>query len=213
MPRIVAFEAGGKPILRGKDHLWSVMLELDRAGPFTVRDVDDQTNMPDISHVWRYVKALHVGGFLVVVGEVPARSRNAVLYQVAQRVPHAPRLDRDGMPSTYGRRIQNMWNVLRGPGAGTGIRPEELALLASTEACPVTLASAKDYLYALSMAGCLQVVKPAKKGRNGHSAAYRLPSSRRTGPLAPMVMATRMVFDPNTNSIVKRELEAVEVDL
>lgn len=212
MPRILAMETPKKALLRGQDHMWSVMLELDKAGPFTTGDVDRQTNVRGGQQVARYMNALRKSGHLEAVGQEALPVGKVTVWRVARREPVAPSIKADGSPSLYGRRIQSMWNVLRGPQARNGIRAEELALLASIEECVVAVGTAKEYLHALNKAGCLQELHPAKMGKGGSTATYRLTNAAKTGPQAPMLMASRLIFDPNLGKVLGRELEAVEIE-
>jgi len=106
------------------------------------------------------------------------------------------------------RRMQQMWNILRGPQARRGITARDLAMLAATHDTPVTLQQARGYLNALEGSSHVRIAQ-----ERGKEAIYRLPPDRNTGPLAPRVMATQFVVDPNGLSVSAAPIVAREAAL
>jgi len=106
----------------------------------------------------------------------------------------APRLRRDGTPSTQGAGTENMWRTMR---MLAEFSPRDVAAHATTDAVAVSEATAKAYCKALFAAGYLRVVRKAVPKRS--QAVYRL--IRNTGPRAPQVQRAKRVFDRNTQEV------------
>ncbi len=202
MPFILENELLGAK-LTGHDHFWRVIRELGAGGAsFTISDVVGQTRAhkdsvgdfvrrlcratPPIAERagYREVKAAHWG---------EGKSTKAVAYRLLQSPRDTPSLRRDGTPGRYGQMRQQIWNILRGPQARAGITAGELAFLAETDR-PVKQSTAAEYLIWLHAAGYLVVEEKAAHGR---LTRYRLRPSMNTGPLAPKLLKTRVVYDPN----------------
>ena len=99
-----------------------------------------------------------------------------------------------------------MWRTLRMLKGDTNAR--ELAAHASTIAIPVSPIAAGDYLRNLHSAHYLVCTQEGrgigntkakgKGGGNGIQARYRLKPGSDTGPRAPMICRTNVLYDPNT---------------
>ncbi len=195
--------------LKGYDHYWRVIRELGADGAeFTIADVVQQSNAhPD--SVGDYIRRLtrttppileHVGWRQVRNPRWrPGVWTKARTFRLLQSPRETPSVRRNGEESRYGRIRQHMWNILRGPQGRAGIDARELVMLAETEEFPIALGTAKEYLQKLEAAGYLSVEQVAAQHR---LTRYRLRPSMNTGPKAPKLLKTRVVYDPNRKVIV-----------
>lgn len=184
----------GKPVLRGHAHFWSVIRELgEDGGLFSVHSVVQRTNRTERSTVADYFRRLEAASVIENSGECEtiAKGADTPLYRLLKTPLAAPRLNRDGTPAGQGRGQQQMWNVLRGPESRAGISAEDLALRAATDEIGVPLATAKAFLKRLNAAGYLVKV------RHG---IWKLKPVMNTGPLPPMILRSKIVFDQNTRT-------------
>jgi len=171
---------------RGEAGFWSIIRDLDSIGSWTVRQVHDRTNV-DVTMVARFVRKLRLGGYAELVGSQAngLNGRNipaANTYRLKKRPVLVPRLDKEGraLPETAN---EQLWRAMKMTKAFT---PAELA-----ELCPdVSVSAAKGYSYALTAAGVLS-------HRQG---TFRL--LRNLGNQAPKILATKLVFDPNTGQVL-----------
>jgi hypothetical protein len=181
---------------RGNDGLWSVILKLDAAGPWSASDIEGETNLA--KGVGRnMVRRLAAGGYAVQVDERTTRGKNpqiAPLYRLAARPAEAPRLKPDGTPLPEPV-IEVLWRAMKMTGHFTA---SELAELASTEERPINLNTARSYCDRLTRAGVM-----ARATRRGEEPRFRL--IRNLGARAPKVLATRVVYDPNAGKVVDAE--------
>jgi hypothetical protein len=182
----------GKPILRGHDHFWSVIRSLDRRGPWAVPDIEAASRDHRAS-VIGFVHRLVRGGIAKAVGERPVgiRGHRAKTYRLIKRPAETPQLRRDGTPAERGRGVRQMWTAMRQLPHFT---VRELAVAASTDDCVVAERSASSYVQHLIGAEYLAVIDRGGRGRAG---TYRLKRSMNTGPKAPMVLQTRVIWDSN----------------
>lgn len=212
MPFFLEIELKGAR-LKGHDHYWKVIRELGADGAeFSITDVVKETaghkdsvgdfvrrltrTEPAIAEAvgWRQVRnpAWKPGSW------VKARTYRLLL------TPHeTPSLRRNGEAGRYGRVRQHMWNILRGPQARSGIAADELVMLAETAEFPILLGTAKEYLQKLEAAGYLVVDQAAARNR---LTRYRLRPSMNSGPRAPKLLKTEVVYDPNRKVVVGQAL-------
>lgn len=185
---------------RGYVGFWSVIRELDRDGPWTVAMVVNQCNVTRKT-VHDYISSLHLGGFAEIVAERAAENAGSRLpersYRLTRRPVEAPRLRKDGTPCLPTGQSQ-MWRAIRQ--LPTFSAPE-LAMAASTDVVPVTIEAARHYLKHLSGAG---YIVPVAKGRAG-AWTWRLRPTMNTGPMPPLVMRTKLVWDQNQQKVVAAE--------
>lgn len=173
----------------------------EREDGFTTTDLSRASKVA-VSLISEYLKALVAGGFLR--REDRPRSGAAHRYWMVKDVGlEAPRLRRDGSEVTQGRGNESMWNAMRHFLPTFDFR--ELAAYASTPDHPVFPETAKAYIGALHAAGYLDEVAPAKLGSRPIAARYALRHEMKTGPRAPMVQRTKVVFDPNQGRVVWHE--------
>lgn len=190
----------GRPLLRGQAHYWSVIRDVGRDNAeFTVGDIDAHCGgTVSASTVRGYLRQLAAGGYVEVIDA--GNRRTPGRYRLLRRPVEPPRLGADGDRLPAVSRQQAMWNALR---AAESIDARELAVTASTEQATVELWTAKSYLKHLAEAGYLQVVRA---GRQRHLTVYRLSPRQNSGPLAPKVLRTKLVYDPNRHEVMGRVL-------
>lgn len=199
MPIVLRVKIGdSRPVLRGHDHYWSVIRRLGADGAtFTPKDVWMDCQPGVDADVRDFIRRLCKAG----IARCNAEGRVALL----QRPTYTPRLRRDGSENMQWRGRQQMWTAMRrSPG---GFTAKQLAIDATTDDVVVHLAAAQLYCTSLRKAGVL-VVQPGAR-----PAVYRLTGSGDTGPKAPTVLASQLLYDPNLQAIVGDEIEAEEVEL
>lgn len=198
MAEILALKVDpSRTVRRGSAYMWSVVRDLtaaDRASVFTATDVLNQTNGTELSTVRKWLRTLAKAG---IVEEVQGS------FRCLKRPTMLPHITNDGRIVSI--RTDAMWSAIR---ALKSFSPRELALVASTEEAPVKEWTAKSYTGLLLAAGYLVVLSPATSRRQ---ASYRLKPSKNTGPLAPRILRTKLVYDPNINQVMG-EAEAEEMD-
>ena len=197
MTRILALRVDQRhPVRRGSAYMWSVVRDLtvaDRFRPFTAAAVLDQTNRTELSTVRKWLRTLVKAGFLAEVDGG---------FTVLKRPPTLPHLSNHG--SIVPSRTDAMWAAMRALKVFT---PRELAIAASTEEAPVAEWTAKSYVAQLFAADYFVLVQKATPRRQ---AVYRLKPSMNTGPQAPRILRTKLVYDPNRDQVMG-EAEAEEV--
>lgn len=178
---------------RGHEGFWSIILELDAVAPWTLRQLDDLTNVNRASSK-DYVHRLERGGFVERIGEVPARSgvAHATQWRLIKKPIEAPRLDRHGneLEETS---TQLLWRSIRILKTFTC---RELQAAAEMPDRPIALNTARHYVAALSDVG----VVSASPNRAPTEWTYRL--LRDVGPKAPSVSSALVVFDPNSRQVL-----------
>ena len=137
-----------------------------------------------------YVKRLEAGNYIEPFGE-PEEGRWRLKHDAGV---HAPRLKRDGTPSTQGAGTMNMWRAMRLMGE---FSPRDLAAHATTDTVSVSEATAKSYCSMLLKADYLRVRQKAVPGKR--QAVYRL--VRHTGPLPPQIQRVKQVWDANLRKV------------
>lgn len=189
------------PVSTGQEAIWQIIRDLDKKGPWSISDIDGQTNKANFDTIVDYVHRLRAGLFIDVVATRPMKgdSTPANLYRVKIKTSETPRLRRDGSKAPPSGQLQ-MWRAMRQLRQFTY---RDLARVASTDELTISEVTAKSYLSRLSDVGFLQLLAPAKLGRaNSGPAVWRLKPSMNTGPLAPQVLRTRFIFDPNRKVVV-----------
>lgn len=180
-----------KPILRGWDHYWSVMMDYAmQEQPFTVKDVYARSNT-QMGNVQDFARRLVAGGFIERQGDGS--------YRVIRKQDATPSVRRDGTVMEGATCNQAMWNLMRGPVGRRGFTVDDLVHYASTDTLQIARTSAKSYVQRLSEAGYLVALQP---GKPGTLAVWSLLPKMNTGPKAPKILRTRFVFDPNTEQTV-----------
>jgi hypothetical protein len=190
----------GRPVLRGYEHIWSVILDLTRgAETFTKHAVDQACCDPGDHGVSDYLRRLIKAGIVAPAGEVAAGSGGRYrrkVYRLVRRQDDAPRLRRDG--SEVMRTGQElMWATMRHL-LRDGFTAKDLVTFASTDEISISEVTAKSYLKHLTAAGYLQCLQP---GRPRHLTRWRLKPAMNSGPKPPKILRTQIVYDPNTNAL------------
>lgn len=197
MSAILAFQVPpGKPVLRGIDHYWRVIRDLDGRGPWTVVDIRSRTGGGvDLATIRDFVRRL-VAAEIATVDE---HGPNGVLYRLRRSPLATPRLRRDGTPAIQGRGQTAMWNVMRGPIGRAGFTANDLVLYGQTETVRIATATALSYIKHLAQAGYLVCLRKGKPGQQG---TYRLKPGMHTGPLPPLILRSQLVYDQNRGEAV-----------
>lgn len=188
------------PVSTGQEAIWQIIRDLDKKGPWSVADIDGETNRAHFDTLTEFVHRLRAGGYVAVVETRPTKSGTPInLHRLLIKQSDAPRLRRNGSKAPPSGQLQ-MWRAMR---SLRSFDYRDLARVASTDDLTITEVTAKSYLHRLADAGFLQMLKPCKQGRvNSSPAVWRLRPSMNSGPLAPQILRTRFVFDPNRKVVV-----------
>ncbi len=189
----------GKPVLRGHDHYWSVIRDLGKYGRlFTTKEVAGRSNDPKDRSIADFLQRLRKAGFVEIAAKQSLKegNRQPYHYRLLKRPLKTPKIRRDGTVVPAGDGQTFMWNAMRALGQFTA---SELAIAASTEDHSVSRRSALAYSTRLQQAGYLWVVS---QGSGGRAQVWHLKQSMITGPQAPMILETKMVWDANREEIV-----------
>lgn len=190
---------------RGYEGYWSIIRRLDILGPWTVTEVARETQALQ-ENVHEYIRRLARAKIAKVVEERASHPGAFAqkVYRLESRPTLAPRVRKDGSVCPPTAQDQ-MWVALRQIGS---FSCAELAHFASTDDVSVDRAAAESYVSLLNKAGYLQVLQ---EGRGRETASrYMLKPSMNTGPLAPKVMRTKVVWDRNKScQMGMSELEEV----
>tara|TARA_R110002020_G_scaffold34066_35_gene103991 strand:- start:16831 stop:17448 length:618 start_codon:yes stop_codon:yes gene_type:complete len=190
------------PVLRGCDHYWSVMMDFAmREETFTARDIFGKSNVSNSSDIRSFLKRLTLAGYIETVGDNPVTCR------VVKKQAATPRIRHDGSVIEGASRTQAMWNLMRGPVGRLGFNAVELAMLASTDEVTISKDCAARYIKRLDDAGYLVL---RRKGGNHRPSEWFLLPDMISGPAAPKVLKSRMVFDPNRAEVMGSPLAEEE---
>jgi len=190
------------PVLRGRDHYWSVIMDFAmREETFIARDVFGKSNVPDSGDIRAFLKCLTLAGYVESTGE------NPVSYRVIKKQAATPRVRPDGSVIEGVGRNQAMWNLMRGPVGRSGFSADDLVQKASTDEVKISVDCAKRYIKRLDDAGYLVL---RQKGGKHRPPEWRLLPHMMTGPDAPKVLKSRMVYDPNRQQMVGEVLAEEE---
>lgn len=185
----------GNDKLPGRRAIWAAIRELR---VFTRLELRMRVPHVPAGTIKDYLHALAKGGYLRPGQWVAGQSQGTGKlrqYELARDVGvDAPRLRKDGseLPPTA---QQNMWLAMDILGT---FSVESLASHASTDDVDVPVRTAASYVRHLYLAGYLREFV-----RENSPSLYRL--VKNTGGLAPLVQRTKVVFDPNTNTVVWNE--------
>ena len=195
--------AKSHPVRRGHDHYWKVIRDLtdEHSGDvFSISDILGKCSGVTSSDVRLFLRLLAKSGIVEKID--PYKPGAACGYVLKIRPIETPVLSRKGK-TTSGQGQTNMWNTMRHL-LKSGFSARELSIHASTVDVPITQGTAKSYVVALNRAGMLIV-----RGK-GVATSYRLKPSANTGPKAPKILRSKMVYDANTETIIG-DVEAEEV--
>ncbi|PZA12437.1 hypothetical protein DNX69_10695 [Rhodopseudomonas palustris] len=189
------------PVSTGQDAIWQIIRDLDKKGPWSIADIDGAAARANVDTLVDYIHRLRTGGYIALAGRRPTKGSGTPtnLYRVTKPQSTAPRLRRDGSAAPPSAQLF-MWRAMR------SLRQfdfRELARVASTDELIISEVTAKSYLQRLADAGFLQMLKACAIGRgNSSPAVWRLKPSMNSGPLAPQILRTHFVFDPNRKVVV-----------
>lgn len=184
----------GKTALRGVAHYWSVIMDFAVAQrAFSYGDIRALSNSSD-SDLHSFLRRLAKAGF---IAKVPGTQ--PVKWTVVIRQSAPPKIRRDGTVVKGASGRQAMWNAMRGPVCRQGFTAIELMGYASTDEQTITLATARHYIEELLNAGYLAQLRA---GVRGSPAIFRLAPHMNTGPLPPMTLKTKAVYDQNLNEVI-----------
>lgn len=165
---------------------------------FNIKDLREETTMKADS-VREYVIGLEKAGYLERMNSKEMRHGSAACWKLIKDIGfEAPRVRKDGSPVTAGQGRANMWSAMRIMRRFTA---RELAVAARTPDCFVAESTAADYAKHLCHAGYL---------RSQDDGSYLMLPTAYTGPKAPMIQRTKVVWDPNQNKIRWRSEEGAD---
>lgn len=176
-----------------RERMWAAMLQLTRqAGSFTPSEVEDRAHPTTTDAVGDYLAALAKAGLAERVEE---QGRDEWRFTGPRwRLLHlwhsAPRLNKAGAVVTAGMGVLAMWRAAK---VRKQFTPSELARDATLGAIKVSRETAKTWCLALVRSGHFRV---ARQSSGGTESVFAL--ARDTGPHAPAITRTKVVFDRNT---------------
>lgn len=186
-------DAARAPLPRGRKWYWSVIRDLDRAGPWTIADIRARSNA-ETETIRAFVKRLELGGLARRVTH-PC-GFNAHAYRLTSSPSAVPVIRDDGSAAPPSAQA-HMWSAIRRLGQFSRV---ELIIAGSTDEVTISAATATWFLSRLTRAGYL-----IRVGGPGRTSVWRLKPGRNTGPAAPRILNSRAVFDPNRNEVFKAE--------
>lgn len=198
---ILEVKAKGAQPRRGFAYFWDLMLSANKAQKkFTFRDIcntDRGVSQPHEKDLLDFVKRLVKSGHLSV------ETRNEVVtYTLEKPQRMTPRIRRDGTVVPNGQ--QQIWNAIR---QLRNFTATELFRACATDDHAPKLETVKAYLNTLVTAGILNTRPTETKVKPW---AYSLVRAKNTGPLAPQILRSKAVFDPNRKKLFTSEIEAKE---
>ena len=156
---------------------------------FSLRELRNETVM-QLDSVREYVIGLEKAGYIERIPTTEQGIGEAVYWKLVRDVGvDAPRVRKDGSPVTQGKGRENLWKAMRVLKTFT---VRELTIHARTPGCEVKESTAEEYARHLCYAGYLH------RHKDG---SYTMLLSAYTGPKAPMIQRTKVVWDPNTNQV------------
>lgn len=185
------------PPKRGIDHYWSVIMGRDLQGlPFSGRDIFEVSNTQrsDINDFLRRLEKAAVIERLADIDE-----RGEITYRAVVRQSATPKVRRDGTVVESASKQKCMWNTMRSPTSRQGFTATDIVIWGSTDETVIKLTAAKSYITMLAKAGYLTEIM---KGSPGKLSMWRLAPDMNTGPLPPMILRTKLVFDQNRHSVM-----------
>jgi hypothetical protein len=182
----------GKKPLFGEDYLWSLMMDCHELGKtFTIRHLRDMSSAREQT-IRKFVQRLHRAGFVQETASSPIKS-----YSVSKPQAEAPRVRADGSVIESSGAAQCMWNGMR-TAFRQGFHATDLVGFASTDEVKITFQAARLYIRHLAEAGYLIKLERGPV----ETALWRLDPSMNSGPKAPLILKTKMIFDQNKGDIV-----------
>ncbi|WP_297588201.1 hypothetical protein [Roseibium sp.] len=198
----------GELVCRGHEYYWSVIREIGKENHFTRREIARRTNDPNDKNLDEYLRRLKKAGFVrtveVVEGTYGLETHNGKIrqeiYELVRRPSAAPILNKDGSKGILGLGQIHMWTAIRNLHQFT---KQELSIASTTNDVPVSVKTAQSYACMLEKAGYLQILRP---GGPNVARIWRLKPSMNTGPNAPKILKSKMIYDPNRQQIMGRPI-------
>lgn len=190
-----------EPVLRGQDHMWRVVRTLGSEGRrFSASQVASVSQEKFIGAVTTFLRRLMTAGIVVRdgIGRSAASGRQEHLYRLEKSPEATPLITRDGKSVKPRSARQQMWNIIRGAAGRGGFSYQDLMVLASTEDVAIAANTAKSFIQELKGSYLVQL----DAGGPGRPATWRLRPAMNTGPLPPMTLRAKIVFDQNRHRIV-----------
>jgi hypothetical protein len=192
----------GTPVYRGHDHYWQVMRDLGKGNAeFTLAEVAGRSNDPRDKSIGDFIHRL-IKAEIVEVSrtfqDATARGGSVKhnVYRLLSRPTKTPIINRDGSVGTQGAKNANMWTAMR---CLSQFTKHDLAIAAATDDLPISVHSAATYIHHLLKAGYLLIMRPS---RSRNPAVWRLKPSMNTGPEAPRILKTKVVYDVNKGQVM-----------
>ena len=187
-----------KSPMRGIDHYWSVMMDHEMRGmTFTVPDIRAFSKFAHRDDISDFARRLEKAGIIARVGT--KEGTRVAIYKIVERQNATPKVRRDGTIIEGVSKNRAMWNYMRTTAGAQSFTAQDIVAWASTDETPINIDSAKSYIGFLAKAGYLiEMVK----GTPGKLGIWRLAPHMNSGPLPPMILRTKVVFDQNRHEIV-----------
>lgn len=190
-----------EPILRGQDHFWRVVRTLgDDDRRFSASQVATVSQEPHLATVTTFLRRLLAAGFVERDGDIvsAATRRKEQLYRLVKSPEATPRLGKDGAAVRPSSARQHMWNIMRGAAGRSGFTFRDLMVLAATEEVPIAAETAKSYIQEIKAKYLIQL----DPGGGNRPALWRLRPAMNTGPLPPMILRAKVVYDQNRSRVI-----------
>lgn len=187
-----ALDLSGVRILRGEDHLWSVIRDFDARGmEWSAGMVRAETSYKNNCPIAKYIRNLKQAGIAEVTRQLPDQTD---VHRLIKKPAEAPRFGRRGGAAVASQK-QRMWNAIRTLRAGFTAR--DIAYAATVSEQKVKESAALLYIQALKVAGYLVVAGDGPGGT-----VWRLKPAMDSGRLAPALFTIRAVYDRNLKKVV-----------
>lgn len=179
-------------LMTPRERVWAAIQKTP--DDFTLMSAQDHClPMVPLTAVDDYLDCLERGGYIVRISQdapLNKAAQGAVHFRLVKNQHKAPRLKDDGTPVTMGTATDAMWRCMK---ILKTFDHHQVANAATLGECQVAVGSAKKYVRQLAIAGYLATVR---QGKPGTATVYRL--TRNSGPHAPAITRTHVVFDRNT---------------
>ncbi len=189
-----------------RERVWAAARELagaDKAGKFNALEVQDATKpLVNFGITSEYMRLLAKGGYLAEVKKATPMKQHGnrvstPVYRLVKDQFEAPKVNVNGGPALKGRGNEAMWTAMK---VLPSFDYRDIASAASLDELVIAQTTARKYVNYLALAGYFQTLRAPTRLKPGR---YRL--ERRTGPHAPAITRTKVVFDRNTGTIANLE--------
>lgn len=180
---------------RGREGYWKIILDLDKQGTFTIKDIDRESNV-DAGEIRAYVRLLVKAGIVRIECHERRRGSDVPVYRLVKKPKAAPRLRADGSVIVATMQEQ-VWTAIR---SLKTFGLDELVFAATTDDVKISKAFAQRYVTRLTTAGYLAVVQ-SQAGRH-RKQVWRLKPNANSGPKPPVPFRATVMWDPNLSAEV-----------